>query len=112
MEALYKKIGERIRFYRRKKGLSQLDLANAIDSTQSYIYLVEKGKIRLTLENLLKISEALGVPASDLAPEFINENISISKIPKDYTLEDILDWFKSLPKRKRKEILSKFIQLV
>jgi len=109
---IYKKIGERIRYYRRRKGISQLELANAIDTTQSYIYLVEKGKVRLTLENLLKISEVLGVPVSYLAPEFANEKISIDEIPKDFTIEDILEWFKSLPKNKRKEILSQFIQFV
>ena len=54
-----KLVGERIRAARRRAGLKQSDLANAIGAKQPYIVAVEAGE-NLTLKSLARISAVLG----------------------------------------------------
>lgn len=57
-------IGKSIRELRKKKGLSQEDLAKKVDMTQASISHIECGKKRASDSSLKKISKALGVPES------------------------------------------------
>ena len=59
-------LGEEIRIRRKSQGLSQAKLAMMINSGQSYIYRVEKGKVRVGLDKLIRIAKALDVSVSDL----------------------------------------------
>lgn len=61
-----KKIGEAIKKIRKEKGLSQLELANLIDSSQSHIANIEAGRRRISYETLEKIAQALGVSVAQL----------------------------------------------
>jgi len=58
--------GERVRELRKQKGLSQESLALACDLDRSYIGGVERGERNISLVNIYKIAEALGVPAKEL----------------------------------------------
>jgi transcriptional regulator with XRE-family HTH domain len=59
-------VGETIRSYRRKAGLTQEKLAENADLHHNFIGEVERGNMEASLTSLLKISKALGVRVRDL----------------------------------------------
>ena len=50
-------VGRKIRHYREKKKMSQLELAEAIGVTQNTIYLIETAQSEMKLEKLFRIAE-------------------------------------------------------
>ena len=63
-------IGERIAFYRRRRGLSQLVLAGLTGRTEDWLSKVENGRIDLDrLSVIRRIAEALDVTIGDLVGE-------------------------------------------
>ena len=58
--------GARVRELRKQKGLSQEGLALACDLDRTYIGGVERGERNISLLNIQKIAEALGVSAREL----------------------------------------------
>lgn len=64
----YKKIGQRIKYYRMKKGLTQEQLADKIAISKSYLTKIEAPNCdkSFSLEVLFDISEALQIPISYL----------------------------------------------
>lgn len=62
-------IGDNIRKYRLEKGWSQEDLAFECELHRTYIGAVERGERNITVVNLIKIKEKLGVSLEDLYPE-------------------------------------------
>jgi DNA adenine methylase len=64
-----KKLAKKLRQLRESKGMSQEDLAFKSSLGRSYYWRVEQGRINLTLETLVKLSNALGV---DIAALFAN----------------------------------------
>ncbi|PCJ14825.1 MAG: transcriptional regulator [Candidatus Cloacimonadota bacterium] len=71
-EIKVKKIGEKIKFYRKKANLSQEALGNHINSCQNYISDIERGKYQVTVRFLYKISIALNI---DICNFFKDNNI-------------------------------------
>lgn len=63
------RIGKRIRELRIVKGLSQEALAEAALIDRSYLGGIERGEHNFNVINLIKISSALKVKASDLFDE-------------------------------------------
>jgi len=63
---LQERFGERVRELRKRKGLSQEALALACELDRTYIGGVERGERNLSLLNIHKIADALGVAARDL----------------------------------------------
>lgn len=59
-------LGLAIRKLRSEQGLSQEGLAHEIGLDRSYIGGIERGEHNLTLMNLLKIAEKLGIDPSEL----------------------------------------------
>ena len=64
----YERLGKSIREQRLAQGLSQRKLAGMIGQPNSHTYItrVEQGKIKLGLEQLGRIADALGVEVRDL----------------------------------------------
>ena len=58
--------GERVRELRKQKALSQEALALACDLDRTYIGGVERGERNISIINIYKIAEALGVDAKEL----------------------------------------------
>lgn len=63
------KIGEKIRFYRRLKDLTQTELANLVGNDRQYIYKIEKGKVSPSISTVATIAFALNISLSKLFEE-------------------------------------------
>ena len=59
-------VGETIRTYRKRAGLTQEKLAERADLHHNFIGEVERGNMEISLGSLLKIAKALGVRVRDL----------------------------------------------
>jgi HTH-type transcriptional regulator/antitoxin HipB len=74
-----KQIGKMIRFHRKKSGLSQEGLASLGGLGKTVIFDIEKGKLSVRLNTLLKVIEVLNIkmefqsPLMDLFEEDLNE---------------------------------------
>ena len=61
-----KALGNRIRFLRVQKKLSQLDIGVAMDNHAEQIGRIERGELNVTICTLKNISEALGISLHEL----------------------------------------------
>ena len=59
-------LGQNIRKYRKKRHLTQRDLAVAIDCTYEFICRIERGQMFISLRRLFKLADILEVKVSDL----------------------------------------------
>ncbi|MBQ6707175.1 MAG: helix-turn-helix transcriptional regulator [Clostridia bacterium] len=66
MSDIAKSVGQRIRNYRIKLGLSQEKLAELSGCHPTYIGQLERGEKNATLESVERITNALGVSLADL----------------------------------------------
>ena len=64
------KLGERIKQLRKKKGISQTDLAYDCDFEKQNMRRIEAGKTNPTIKTLLKISQALKISISEIVKNF------------------------------------------
>lgn len=63
---IQKHFGERVREMRKLKGLSQEALALACELDRTYVGGVERGERNISLINIYRIAEALGVSPKEL----------------------------------------------
>lgn len=91
------KIGEKIRNFRKRKGISQFELELRIDASPGSISRIESGVVNPTKETLMKISSALELTTSEIgyiqdiklvSPEEII--LAISTITKSLDLNEII----------------------
>ncbi|WP_316892546.1 helix-turn-helix domain-containing protein [Ralstonia mannitolilytica] len=59
-------IGKTVRAMRKAKGFSQEELALATDMDRSYVGGIERGEHNLTVLNLLRIANVLGMSTGEL----------------------------------------------
>lgn len=92
-------IGENIKRIRKRKGLTQKDLAKILNISTSAVNQFEESSSTMKLETLEKISKALDIPvkrlifdSSDIEQPNSNENSSIlNKAVKTYGVDAQLD---------------------
>lgn len=60
------RFGERVRELRKERGLSQEALSFKADLHRTYIGMIERAEKNITLINIEKIADALGVSIKDL----------------------------------------------
>lgn len=60
------KLGKNLKRIRTEKGISQGDIARALDVGRSFITNIENGKTNPTLATISKIAKAVGVSAGEL----------------------------------------------
>lgn len=67
-EQTYKEIGLTIAYYRKKKGLTQLQLAELVNISRTHLSNIEAPGMptSLSLDTLLDIADALEIPAKNL----------------------------------------------
>ncbi|QHS55123.1 helix-turn-helix transcriptional regulator [Mucilaginibacter sp. 14171R-50] len=68
------KVGQRIRELRNEIGISQEALANKAEIDRTYVTDVENGRRNISIENLEKLINALGLPFKEFfnSPNFNN----------------------------------------
>ncbi len=63
---LYQQFGLNVVYYRKKKRLSQTQLAELVDIHRTYVSSIELGKVSVSFDILFRLSQALDVPVSKL----------------------------------------------
>lgn len=67
----YKRLGGRIREERRRLHLTQAQLAEAIDISDTYMGAIERGERSLTLDTLVRLAGRLGVTVDYLLADSV-----------------------------------------
>lgn len=66
MSDITQKFGQRVKSLRLQKGLSQEKFALSINMDRTYFAQVESGKRNISLNNIQKIADGLGVTLAEL----------------------------------------------
>ncbi|MEK3726200.1 helix-turn-helix domain-containing protein [Paenibacillus sp. FSL H8-0034] len=102
-------VGERIRNFRKERGLSQEELAHLASLHPTYIGQIERAEKNVTLDSLVKLTGALNITLEDLFRHlqlsFNNQDTHLTKIVLQLQkrgvddhkfilkqLEQMLDW--------------------
>lgn len=72
----YKRLGKRIREERLRLNLTQAQLAEAIDISNTYMGAIERGERSLTLDTLVRLVNRLGVTIDYLLSDSVSDNDS------------------------------------
>ncbi|GMO53339.1 MAG: hypothetical protein Ta2G_11250 [Termitinemataceae bacterium] len=96
IEELKKVVGNNIKKYRKKKGLSQMEFADAVNVSYNFINDIERGKKGVSMNTFVKISDVLGLEVYKLfLPEY-------EKDPKDTNYPThVSDFLKHVEELKR-----------
>ncbi|MFB0863123.1 helix-turn-helix domain-containing protein [Paenibacillus oleatilyticus] len=94
MSNLRKLIGERIRFIRKLKGLTQEELSEKAQIQHTYLSDVERGDRNASLDSLEKIIHALDIQPSDLF-DFSELNVDQASLELTDALEVHYNFLKS-----------------
>lgn len=71
-------IGKRIQTVRKRRGLSQLTLAELVDRSQVYISYIETGTKSMTLETFVALANVLQVSADELLVDCLENTVRVS----------------------------------
>ena len=63
---LYEKFGLNVVYYRKRKKLTQLQLAELVDVDRSHISAIELGKVGVSLDLIFKLSDVLEITPKEL----------------------------------------------
>ena len=85
-EVDYFKIGRRIREYRKRLGLQQMELAGAVGVTPSPMSHIETGQTKAALPTVVRIANELSVSVDDL----ICDNLEQVKVVYDKKIAEAL----------------------
>ncbi len=72
----YKRLGKRIREERQRLHLTQAQLAEDIDISDTYMGAIERGERSLTLDTLVRLVNRLGVTVDYLLADSVSDNDS------------------------------------
>ncbi len=65
-QSYYQQFGLNVFYYRKKKRLSQSQLAELVDIHRTYVSAIELGKVSVSFDVLFKLAEALEVTPNKL----------------------------------------------
>lgn len=72
----YKRLGQRIREERRRLNLTQAQLAEEINISDTYMGAIERGERSLTLDTLVRLANRLGVTVDYLLSDYVSDTDS------------------------------------
>ena len=93
-EGVLKQAGMKLRFFRRRMGLTQTQLASASDITVRHFQRIESGNLNATIETYMRLCNTLGITLPVLfSPVTFDSNDSkLSKIYGDFNMpQEFLD---------------------
>lgn len=61
-----KRLGDNIKKIRTRKGMSQGDICRALDMDRGYMSAIENGKKNITIQQLERLAQAIGVSVDKL----------------------------------------------
>ena len=79
--------GERIKEQRRKRGIKQAELSEAVGCSPQVISNIERGYSGCSSALAAKIAEVFGVPADDLLKEEDTDSFYVTKEEKAFVLQ-------------------------
>lgn len=85
----FRTVGNRIQKYRLESRLTQEELAECINSSQTYLSEIEAGKHRLFFDTVVAIAQALNISVDKLIADFDDSNDAS-------TLQEILNDIKGM----------------
>lgn len=62
----YRKLGLNIAYYRKEKGLSQIQLADKVDISRTHMSRIENNDCAVSLDVIFRIADSLNVPVNKL----------------------------------------------
>ena len=65
-KALYEKFGLNVVYYRKRKRLTQLQLAELVDIDRSHISAIELGNVGVSLDMIFRLCEVLEISPKEL----------------------------------------------
>ncbi len=65
-KALYEKFGLNVVYYRKRKRLTQLQLAELVDIDRSHISAIELGNVGVSLDGIFRLCEVLEITPKEL----------------------------------------------
>ena len=60
-EAYYKNLGENIAFYRKRRGLTQMQLCEQVEISRNHLSHIENADCAVSLDTIFALADALGV---------------------------------------------------
>lgn len=72
----YKRLGKRIREERQRLNLTQAELAESIDISDTYMGAIERGERSLTLDTLVRLVNRLGVTVDYMLSDSVSDTDS------------------------------------
>jgi len=78
MAVNYISIGERIRMVRKRRGLSQILLAEKIEKSPAYVSYIEGGVKGMSLDTFLEIANVLNATADELLADNLVNTVKVS----------------------------------
>lgn len=65
-KSLYEKFGLNVVYYRKRKKLTQLQLAELVDIDRSHISAIELGNVGVSMDVIFKLAQVLEIKPKDL----------------------------------------------
>lgn len=98
----YRKIGDNIKKLRRQKGISQIELAKAIEVSQTHMSNIENGNTGISLWTAVKISRMLDCSVDMLVDNIKRESKSTEKEKYLIDVDELADILKIMALKSRK----------
>ena len=92
MAVNYISLGSRIRLFRKRRGLSQMALAEKIDCCANFISCVETGQKCVSLNTLVSIANEIQVSADELLVDSLDYSVKVSAHEFSRLLSDCTDY--------------------
>lgn len=87
-------LGKRIQLYRKRRGITQQDLAEHIDCSTTHISYCETGRKNMSLETFVCLANALHVTADELLVDSLENTVKVSNHEFSALLNDCSEYEK------------------
>lgn len=97
IRSLNQEVGRRIKDARKRRKVTQRDLAFQLDISYQMLQKHERGITPLSVDRLLHISQVLGCPVSELFPELLDNRRYQELVSHGLEERELVDAYRQLP---------------